>query len=288
MKKSCHILTTVLLCLALTGCRHTEVPAPGPAEPKPPAVETPVTLERLEIEITRDGQEATALMAALREMPEQLREALAEQDVPVERIAMTVGASPEATVRAVLEGGVDLAFLPADTFAALEQPPELLLAGGGGQALICASSSEYGINLSNRENWTWEELDRARWGVTETALRALDLWLSDHYRGNTTEDLFSVTVYETEEALRSAAERGEVDLLALEGEAGDFSVLTATERLYEMVVVAAEAGPLTEPGVASALADALAELDSGLFGGVAYEVTDNAALNPQRRALTIE
>lgn len=285
MRKKCHILTTALLILALSGCGGAEKAETVEPTPAPPVESGPLLVEELAIEVTRSGQAPTALMAALREMPERLETALAEQEVLVERVSMTAGASPEATAQAVAEGGVDLAFLPAETFAALERPPALLLAGGGKQALICGSTSEYSHNLSARAEWTWEELNRARWGVTEETLPALDLWLADNYRGNTSDDLAAIDIFGDEAALLAAAE--ELDLLLLTEERTGFPALAETERLYDTVVAASDTA-LTEEWFTTALAAALAELDSDLFGGGAYERVNNSALNPMRRLLTMK
>ena len=53
----------------------------------------------------------------------------------VETVTVSVGSSPAATAQAVREGGVDLAFFPAEAFAALEQedPPRLILTAGDGE-----------------------------------------------------------------------------------------------------------------------------------------------------------
>lgn len=290
MRRIYQILTGVLLLALLAGCGGREKAPEQPVPPAPPAaVEEAewMQIEELEAEVIRGSQSAGELMAALRELPEQLQTALAAQDVQAERITMTAGASPEATAQAVAEGGVDLAFLPAETFAALELPPRLLLAGGAYQGFLCAGATEYGGNLAARSDLTWEELSRARWGVTDALLPTLDLYLADHYRGNTADDLKTIAVFADETALRQAAERGELDLFVTEAPRGEDTLLAETEQLYKVVAVAsAEAPRLTK--FTQALAAALAELDSELLGGGDYEAVENAALNPMRRLLTIQ
>ena len=285
MRKYYHILTTAMLLLTLTACgTQAEVPSEQGKTPQAPEAQYS-SVQELRLELQREGQDAAAVMSALRTLPEALRTALAEQGIVVEEIAVTVGASPEATAQAVAEGGVNLAFLPAAEFARLEQPPHILLARGGGQALLCAGSTEYGGNLAVRKNWTWEELDRARWAVSEEQLPALNLWLADNYRGNTAVDLSHLTVYETEEALLADAEQA--DLLVLTAEQEAHPCLAATERLYETVVVAGAEPALQKSGFADALAAALEMLDSDLFGQ-GYEAVNNAALHPMRRLMTIQ
>lgn len=118
-----------LLLLLLTAC--------GPAEGSPPpeAPEAgPLELESLAVEVSRGDLSTGELARAVRELPEALKAALAGQGVEAESVSVSVGASPAATAQAVREGGVDVAFLPADDFAALENPPPLLLAAGEGEA----------------------------------------------------------------------------------------------------------------------------------------------------------
>lgn len=122
MKKYLPLLCALLIAL-LSAC--------GPAEPEPPEEEGPIALKSLSVELSRGELSAGELARAVRELPEALKAALAEQGVEAEAVRVSVGSSPEATAQAVREGGVDVAFLPAGAFAALAEPPRLLLAAGG-------------------------------------------------------------------------------------------------------------------------------------------------------------
>lgn len=133
MKRILPLLCTLLL-LFLSAC--------GPAErdtsPELPETE-PLRLESLSVEVSRGELSTEDLARAVRELPEALEAALAAQGVEAETISVSVGSSPAATAQAVSEGGVDLAFLPAEDLAALENPPRLLLTAGDGEGAMAAA-----------------------------------------------------------------------------------------------------------------------------------------------------
>ena len=242
MKRVFLLMTTILLMAAASGCMQT------PQEEAPPEQEPeqsqPLHLTSLSIELQRDGQNAQQLLDAVKILPQELQTALASYDVTVDEITMTVGSSHTATVQALESGSIDLALLSAEALAeqstaaapialsgplfwdqgedlaAWNQPPEEAPLVPGYRALICAAPSEYGRNLASRETLTWEELDRARWGVlSEDSIlgyRALNLWLADHYEGNTISDLSQVKVYDSFAALLRAAADGTVDLFPMD------------------------------------------------------------------------
>lgn len=242
MKRVFLLMTTILLLMMPLGCTQT------PQEEAPPEQEPeqtqPLHLTSLSIELQRDGQDAQQLLEAIKVLPEQLQTALASYDVTVDEISMTVGSSHTATIQALESGSIDLAFLSAETLAeqsttvdpiALSGPlfwdqgedlaawnhaPEEAPLIPGYRALICAAPTEYGKNLASRESLTWEELDRARWGVlAEDSIlgyRGLNLWLADHYEGNTISDLSQVKVYDSFAALLRAAADGTADLFPMD------------------------------------------------------------------------
>ena len=97
------------------------------------------------MEVSRGALSTEELTQAVRELPEALKAALADQGVEAEAISVSVGSSPEAMAQAVREGGVDVAFLPAEDYAALEHPPQLLLTAGDGEGAAMVRPEE---NLS--------------------------------------------------------------------------------------------------------------------------------------------
>ena len=254
----------------------------------------------------------------MRELPEAMQSALAEEGVIVEDVSVTMGASAAATALAVQEGGVDLAFLAAEELAQVEECPAVVLLAGtaeqdlgsdpsawngervpgvetpGQRMLLCTAPTTYGGNLAGRSEPTWEELDHARWGVLGSdsllGYRAVELWLADHYEGNGLADLTRVSVYATWEELFRAAEDGEIDVLPamqahLEENTG-LHVIGVTERLYTMAAVAGQAENLQDARFAPALAAAVEALrpdHSALFGLDPYAAGEGKALDPQRR-----
>jgi len=246
MKKISLLLALAMLLALLAGCgpKTPEPVEPEPEQTEPPETEEPLRFETLRIEFEKGDLAVSRLSEAVREMPELLRTALAEQGVAVEEVEVTIGSSVAATVQALEEGTVDVAFLPAEDLARCETEVPVLLVSGplfwdqgedlaawrrepveaplipGYRALICAAPTGYGKNLAERPSLSWAELDHARWGVLEadsiSGHRGVDLWLADHYEGNTLADLSDVTVYDSFDDLLLAASRGEIDLLPME------------------------------------------------------------------------
>lgn len=246
MKKLSLLLVLVLLLALLAGCKQRDPAATetDPGRTEMPEKPEPLQFETLRVEFGKNGLTASRLTEVVREMPELLRTALAEQDVTVDEVQITIGTSTAATVQALAEGRIDLAFLPAEELAAQEAEIPVLLVSGPlfwdqgeeldawrqepteaplvpcYRALICAAPTEYGKNLAERKALSWTELDHARWGVLGTASipghRAVNLWLADNYGGNTLADLSDVTVYAGFDDLILAASAGEIDLFPMD------------------------------------------------------------------------
>lgn len=238
------VLTMLLALLASCGQKTPETVDPEPEQAEEPEKLEPLRFETLRVEFGKSGLTASRLAEVVREMPELLRTALAEQEVTVEEVKVTIGSSTAATVQALEEGTVDVAFLPAEDLARHETAVPVILASGplfwdqgedlaawrrepveaplvpGYRALICAAPTEYSKNLAEREKLSWTELDHARWGVLDAdsipGHRAVDLWLADNYEGNTLEDLSDVTVYDSFDDLILAASDGEIDLFPMD------------------------------------------------------------------------
>lgn len=274
MKKLLPLL--LVLALLLTGCgqRRDTPPEPlqtppdgteEPGETQPVSQEAPLELDSLRIEISRGNLSSDRLMEAVRTLPELLRAALADHHIIADIVQVTIGSSPAATVQALNAGTVDIAILPAGGFAGQETEAAVLLASGPGageipvwmdasvgfQAALWTVPTDYGFNLAGRIGKegalpSWAELDHARWGLLGSdsipGRRAVDLWLADHYEGNTTADLSHVTVYGGFEELLLAAEEGEIDVFPWDAVSGDglpplsSAQLGETERFYDMVL----------------------------------------------------
>lgn len=302
-------LLALALLLTLAGCGKKETggaasqPQTGPeaAAPEDAVPVEPLALEHLSVEVSRGAEASSELLRAVKELPALLQSALNRGSVTVEEVTVTVSGGTEATAEALLRGGVDVAVIPASELAALEQEMQLALVSGpvtadengaaavGQQMLLCAADTAYGRNLAARKAPTWAELDRARWGVVagdRLGHNAVELWLADHYEGNTLSDLSTVTFYDSWDALADAAERGKVDVFPAAADGGtDRPILGRTERLYDMVVAVSEEA--ADPRLAAALLTALEELRQGpygaLFGTEPYGLAPPEALMAQRR-----
>lgn len=241
----------LVLVLLLSGCRRREEIPPSPAEEPPQETEepsgarpitgeSPLELDSLRMEISRAGLDSDRLMEAARKLPELLRSALADCGVAVNTVQVTIGSSPAATVQALNAGTVDIAVLPAEGLAGQETEAAVLLASGpggkdaplwtdcavGDQTTLWMAPTDYGLNLVGRVGKegdlpSWAELNQARWGLLGTeslpGRRAVDLWLADHYGGNTTANLSRVTVYGDFDQLLQAAADGEIDVFPAGG-----------------------------------------------------------------------
>ena len=326
MKKISWLLP-VFLVLCLCGCGKTSgqeglggegAPAQSVDTVPDEQPQGPLTMKELRVEFPRDGAEAFVLMATVRELPEVMQKALEEEDVLVEKVSVTIGTSAAATALAVEEGGVDIAFLPVEKLVQAEADAEVLLLAGmmeqdlgddpatwnkeltpdvktpGQRMLLCVAPTAYGVNLSGRKDPTWEELDHARWGVlgSESLLgyRAVELWLTDHYKGNGLVDLTHVTIYPSWEELFRATEKGEVDVLPAMSahlrEENGLHVMGVTERLFTMAAIAGEKEELSDPRFAQAMEEAVKTLQaeySALLGKEPYAVGNGKSLDPQRR-----
>lgn len=245
MKKISLLLVLTMLLALLAGCGQKTPETTEPEQDEEPEpVETPLAFEVLRVEFGKGNLTASRLAEVVRELPESLRASLEEQGVTVEEVKVTIGSSPAATVQALEEGTVDLAFLSAEDLAGCGTEVPVLLTSGplfwdqgedlaawrrepvaaplvpGYRSLICAAPTEYGKNLAERETLSWTELDHARWGVLGAdsipGCRAVNLWLADNYEGNTLEDLSDVTVYDSFADLILAASDGEIDLFPMD------------------------------------------------------------------------
>ena len=257
MKKALALCFALLLLLSATGCGSKSAPASSSGEPAgssgsstEPA--TPHTvIERLAVEFSRTGADADP--AAANQLAGLLQEYLADGGVTVNEMAVSFGTSYTATAQALEQGGVQLAFLPAEALVSYGGDAVPLLADAapsltrdssdprdwngetkpaagytaGTRALLCAAPTEYGVNLAGRvasgKALTWDELDHARWGVLDSSsdggYRCADLWLADHYEGSEISDLSQVASYGSYEDLLRAAAAGEIDVFPLRADA---------------------------------------------------------------------
>lgn len=137
MKRRILISFLLTLCLVLCACVQDDIPpAEDPAPPanntsqeqQPPSGETvtppegntdtqqPIMPEELTVELVLEWEAADALLSRLEEMGELLRVALEESGCSVEQVTITISTAGGFTAEALIQGGVDIAVLPAVDF----------------------------------------------------------------------------------------------------------------------------------------------------------------------------
>lgn len=123
MKRIWTIFPALCLCLGLVGC-HSYLPESS-GEPKPepdpivdPGVpaDEPMHIGALNVEFAVDGRDVNDLLALQQAFPDALRDSLSRQLVEVDEVNVTFGTSGEATLTAMQNGAVQLAFLPAEDY----------------------------------------------------------------------------------------------------------------------------------------------------------------------------
>jgi len=117
MKRMLALTLALAMVLSLAACgKKEETPAPAP-QPAPSApVEEDISLAELNVEFVAGSRDTAQLMKLKGEFPEVFQKALAEFDVDVEKVNVTFGASADATAKALADGNVQVAFLPARSY----------------------------------------------------------------------------------------------------------------------------------------------------------------------------
>ena len=140
-KRTLAAVLVLTLCL-LSACGRRKTPEPAVSSSQE---ETILKLDTLAVELPRDLDTAAArkAMAALPEL-------LAPEGVEVEELSVTFGTSHAATIQALEDGGVDLAFLPASDFVRLSRDAVPVL-GESLRVEICAGPSDYGAQLAKQK-----------------------------------------------------------------------------------------------------------------------------------------
>ena len=291
-----RVFAAALAALLLTGCGSRGESGSASSQEAP---EEPVVIGTLALELPAGGDADAA-----RAFADSLPEAMAAFGVEIGQVELSFSPFPAATAQALAEGGVDLAFLPAEDF----------LRAGGGQAIladgepdasgtltpgeraeIVTAGTDYGRRLAARSAPSWEELAHARWGVlgqdSRAGYRCLDLWLCDNYEDDGIRDLPEVTVYGDWDALLQAAEAGDIDALPLKPglREENFPLLAETEGIVAQVAAVREDAALQSRAFALALEAAVSRLPEGqreaLLGAKDFVSLPDGGLNAARRSL---
>ena len=291
-----RVFAAALAALLLTGCGSRGESGSASSQEAP---EEPVVIGTLALELPAGGDADAA-----RAFADSLPEAMAALGVEIGRVELSFSPSPAATAQALAEGGVDLAFLPAEDFLRAGGGLAILADGTpdtsgtlvpGERAEIVTAGTDYGRRLAARTDPSWEELAHARWGVlgqeSRAGYRCLDLWLCDNYEDNGIRDLPEVTVYGDWDALLQAAEAGDIDALPLEPgvRTEKLSLLAETEGIVAQVAAVREDAALQSRAFALALEAAVSRLPEGqrdaLLGAKDFVSLPDGGLNAARRSL---
>ena len=291
-----RVFAAALAALLLTGCGSRGESGSASSQEAP---EEPVVIGTLALELPAGGDADAA-----RAFADSLPEAMAALGVEIGRVELSFSPSPAATAQALTEGGVDLAFLPAEDFLRAGGGLAILADGTpdtsgtlvpGERAEIVTAGTDYGRRLAARTDPSWEELAHARWGIlgqeSRAGYRCLDLWLCDNYEDNGIRDLPEVTVYDDWDALLQAAEAGDIDALPLKPglRTEKLSLLAETEGIVAQVAAVREDAALQSRAFALALEAAVSRLPEGqrdaLLGAKDFVSLPDGGLNAARRSL---
>lgn len=123
MKRFLTLLAAFCLCLPLAACHRYLPENNGEPKPEPDPVvdpgvpaDEPMHIDALNVEFAVGGRDVSGLLALQQAFPDELRDALGRQLVEVDEVNVTFGTSGEATLTAMQNGAVQLAFLPAEDY----------------------------------------------------------------------------------------------------------------------------------------------------------------------------
>ncbi len=130
--KSRIVWVLAAVCLLLAGCRRAETETPPepspppvsvqPAEDQPAEKPRPLFLESLSVEVMVDWEDADRMLDSLDELSRLLDGALEEVGCTLgEPATVTIGTAGGITAQALADGGVDVAFLPAEDLLTTEE-----------------------------------------------------------------------------------------------------------------------------------------------------------------------
>ena len=175
------------------------------------------------------SKDADVIIAGTANLPELVQAEMAKLGYDIDEVDITVGTNYDATGEAMSAGTIDLGWLPGGTYALYSDDVDVILTAtrnglsndstnpadwngvenatkkDGPQvtyyrSLIYAAPTEYGKQLAAKvnagEKLTWEELDKASWGVQKTSSSAgyiyPTMWLMENYDGKKVSDLSNV------------------------------------------------------------------------------------------------
>ncbi|NLD34644.1 MAG: PhnD/SsuA/transferrin family substrate-binding protein [Clostridiales bacterium] len=188
----------------------------------------PVKLEKLHFEFV-PSKESDVIIAGTKNLPELVKAEMLKHGFDIGAVEISVGTDYNATGEAMDTGAVDVGWLPGGTYALYSDGVDVILTATrnglsndstdprswNGEAnktlkdgpqvtfyrsLIYATPSPYGKQLAAKVNageaLTWDDLNKASWGVMRTSSSAgyiyPTLWLMENYDGKKLSDLSNV------------------------------------------------------------------------------------------------
>ena len=212
MKKALALLLAALFCLSAISALASE----------------PVKMDKLTFEFV-PSKEADVIIQGTKNLPELVKAEMLKNGYDIGEVHISVGTDYNATGEAMATGAIDVGWLPGGTYALYSDEVDVILTATrnglsndstdprdwNGEAnktlkdgpqvtfyrsLIYATPSAYGKELAAKvnagEKLTWEDLDKASWGVMRTSSSAgyiyPTLWLMENYDGKKLTDLSTV------------------------------------------------------------------------------------------------
>ncbi|MCL2587787.1 MAG: PhnD/SsuA/transferrin family substrate-binding protein [Oscillospiraceae bacterium] len=225
MKKLLALLLVAVLVFGLVACTGTPAatPTPAPATPTPAAPTDPGTGtdDRVAIDVLRvafvPSREPAEIIAVTAPLEDLLIAELAELGFDVGRVDITVGTTFEAVGEGLSAGSIDIGFIPGGTYVLYDDGAQVILTAtrfglstdspdprdwnanaptelsdeqvSFYRSIIVAGPSAIGQELlaivEAGDELTWEDLNRATWGVMGVSSPAgyiyPALWLYENF-----------------------------------------------------------------------------------------------------------
>jgi len=212
MKKTLAFLLAALMCLSAVSALAAD----------------PVKMDKLVFEFV-PSKDADVIIQGTANLPELIKAEMLKHGYDIGEVDITVGADYNATGEGMATGAIDVGWLPGGTYALYSDEVDVILTATrnglsndstdprdwNGEAnktlkdgpqvtfyrsLIYAAPSAYGKELAAKvnagEKLTWEDLDKASWGVMRTSSSAgyiyPTMWLMENYDGKKLSDLSTV------------------------------------------------------------------------------------------------
>lgn len=240
-------ITTILAAAMLAGCGSKSASSTTSDEKASGSKE----IKELKMQFV-PSRDAETIIKQTTDLPELLIKAMKEKGYDIGNVEITVGAGSDYNVtgEALASGSVDIAWLPAGTYAQYSDETAVVLTATrdglsndsedpktwNGEAnkttrvsgepvtfyrgLIYAGPSEKGKELADKvnkgEKLTWDDLNSAKWAIASTTSSSgyvfPTLWLMKNYDGKTISDLQFTTQTNYPTAFAQAA-AGSVDIV---------------------------------------------------------------------------